>query len=67
LTLRQAQELGRVQMTMVPGSDIMVNGVYYLKPNESRLKEIVTTFLNGSAESASALGGLVVKPPTDYQ
>ncbi|MBI5399496.1 LCP family protein [Candidatus Saganbacteria bacterium] len=41
LTLRQAQEFGRVQMATVPGHDMMVDGVYYLKSDEKQVKEIV--------------------------
>jgi len=45
LALRSAQETGQIKMATVPGSDMMVNGAYYLKPNTERLHEIVQQYI----------------------
>ncbi|MDI6732045.1 MAG: LCP family protein [Candidatus Margulisbacteria bacterium] len=51
LAVRSAQETGQIKMTTVPGSDMMVNGAYYLKPNTERLQEIVQQyFLEGKKD-----------------
>ena len=39
--IRTAYELGRVQMTTLPGTDMMVDGIYYWKPDHERMKNIV--------------------------
>jgi len=41
LGLRTAYELGRMQMTTVPGTDLMVDGIYYWKPDQEALKNVV--------------------------
>lgn len=51
LALRSAQETGQIKMATVPGSDLLVDGVYYLKPNTERLREIVQQyFLEGKSD-----------------
>ena len=44
LSVRAAVELGQISMKTLPGSDMMVDGIYYLKPNLARLKEITQKF-----------------------
>ncbi len=46
LSLRDAQELGRIKMTTVPGRDLMIDGIYYWKPDISRIKKIVKQYIN---------------------
>jgi polyisoprenyl-teichoic acid--peptidoglycan teichoic acid transferase len=45
LALRGATEYGQISMTMIPGSDLMVDGIYYWKPNEDEVHRIVAQFL----------------------
>ena len=44
--LRNAYELGSVYMTTLPGTDMMVNGIYYWKPDENKLKMIVKKYIH---------------------
>jgi LCP family protein required for cell wall assembly len=50
LTLRSACELGQVYMTTVPGTDLMVDGIYYWKPDEIRVRDMVKKFILGIKE-----------------
>lgn len=52
LAVRSAMELGRVQMTTLPGGDLMVDGVYYYKIDQTRLLEISKQFLSGAKASS---------------
>jgi LCP family protein required for cell wall assembly len=45
LLLRGAQELGNVQMATVPGSDAIIDGIYYLKVDDARLRDIVKQYI----------------------
>ncbi|MFA6549553.1 MAG: LCP family protein [Candidatus Margulisiibacteriota bacterium] len=45
LLLRSAQELGNVQMATVPGNDTIVDGIYYLRVDEDRLRDIVKQYI----------------------
>lgn len=47
LGMRSAHELGRIKMTTLPGTDMMVDGVYYWKLDESMLKDIVGKYIHG--------------------
>jgi anionic cell wall polymer biosynthesis LytR-Cps2A-Psr (LCP) family protein len=53
LALRSAYELGQVYMTMVPGTDLMVNGIYYWKPDDSAIQRIVEKFFNAKKIASS--------------
>lgn len=53
LTLRGACELGQVYMTTVPGSDMMVDNIYYWKPDEAALQRIVEQFITGKQLASS--------------
>lgn len=44
LTLRRAYELGQVNMVTLPGSDLMVDGVYFYKPDEMGTQKIAGIF-----------------------
>ena len=41
LGLRAAHESGQVSMATLPGYDMMVDGIYYWKPDEDRMKKFV--------------------------
>ncbi len=45
LGVRQAVELGQIHMTTLPGTDMMVDGIYYWKLDQVRLKNIVEQFI----------------------
>jgi LCP family protein required for cell wall assembly len=45
LAVRQAHEHNQMNMTTLPGTDMMVDGVYYWKLDELRLKNIVKEFI----------------------
>jgi LCP family protein required for cell wall assembly len=45
LLLRSAQELGNVHMTTVPGNDAIVDGIYYLRVDDARLRDIVKQYI----------------------
>lgn len=48
LGVRSAWELGRVSMHVVPGFDMMVDGIYYLKPDLTRIRDISQKFRTSS-------------------
>lgn len=45
--LRSAYELGRFQMATIPGTDMMVDGIYYWKPDMERVKQLVKKHITG--------------------
>ncbi|MBU0672038.1 MAG: LCP family protein [Candidatus Margulisbacteria bacterium] len=47
LSLRQAYELGQVNMSTLPGADMMVDGIYYWKLDQGKLNNIVKRYFNG--------------------
>jgi LCP family protein required for cell wall assembly len=54
LALRGANESGRVSMTLVPGSDFIVDNIDYWKPNEEGVRRLATSFLfNGKVAAAA--------------
>jgi anionic cell wall polymer biosynthesis LytR-Cps2A-Psr (LCP) family protein len=57
LALRGATEYGQISMTTVPGSDLMVDGIYYWKPDEAAVRRIVAQFLTPTAASAGLPAG----------
>jgi len=48
LNVRNAVEMGEVSMHTLPGSDMMVDGIYYLKPDLARLKDLSLKFKKNS-------------------
>ncbi len=40
MVLHQAQELGQIQMTTLDGYPEMLNGIFYLRPDEQKLEHI---------------------------
>ncbi|MBN3033811.1 MAG: LCP family protein [Candidatus Saganbacteria bacterium] len=53
LALRSASELGQISMTTLPGSDLMVDGIYYYKPNEADIARITDLYLTSRTLAAS--------------
>ncbi|MBU1026838.1 MAG: LCP family protein [Candidatus Margulisbacteria bacterium] len=51
LSLRDAQELGRIKMTTVPGRDLMIDGIYYWKPDISRMRNLVKQYINSKQQN----------------
>lgn len=45
LGLRVAYELGQVYMTTLPGTDMLVDGIYYWKPDKAGMRNIVRQFI----------------------
>lgn len=41
LALRGAHETGQIKMSTIPGTDFMVDGVYYWKPSEEQINQLV--------------------------
>jgi LCP family protein required for cell wall assembly len=57
LALRGAVEYGQISMTTIPGSDLMVDGIYYWKPNDDEVHRIVAQFLTPTAASVGLPAG----------
>jgi len=53
--LRSAYELSRFQMATIPGTDMMVDGIYYWKPDLERVRQLVKKRITNN-------NGLVEKP-----
>ena len=47
LGIRSAYELGQVYMTTIPGTDLVVDGVYYMKPDEILLRNAIRQLIYG--------------------
>jgi LCP family protein required for cell wall assembly len=52
LALRSAYETGQVQMATIPGSDLMIDGIYYWRPDEGALQQIVEQYIFGRKQTA---------------
>jgi LCP family protein required for cell wall assembly len=52
--LRSAYELGRVQMSTIPGTDMMVDGIYYWKPDQEKLKKVVKKHIKADRDLLKA-------------
>lgn len=48
LILRGAYEQGQVAMTMIPGSDMMIDGIYYWRPDAAAVQRISQRFASSS-------------------
>lgn len=44
LSLRGATENGRINMSLIPGTDLMVDGIYYFRPDEAGTQKMVEQF-----------------------
>ena len=47
LGMRTAFELGQINMTTLPGKDMMVDGIYYWRPDQVQLKNMVKRYIFG--------------------
>ena len=45
VNLRKIYDYGSIRMTSIQGGDNMVNGVYYMRPDMARVKEVVNSYL----------------------
>jgi len=54
LALRGAFELGQFYTTMIPGSDLVVDEIYYWKPDEAAVQRIVDQFILGKKLASSS-------------
>lgn len=52
LALRGATEYGQISMTTIPGSDLLVDGIYYWKPHDDEVRKIVAQYLTPGAVRA---------------
>ena len=53
LTARAAHELGNVKMATLPGIDMHIDGIYYWRLNEEKLRAIVKEFVHGETNLAT--------------
>ncbi|HVN66729.1 MAG TPA: LCP family protein [Candidatus Sulfotelmatobacter sp.] len=53
LSMRGALETGQFSMTMVTGTDLMIDGIYYYRPDEINLQRIVEQYLHGRRMASS--------------
>jgi len=53
LALRAACEMSNFSMNTVPGSDLMIDGIYYWKPNEAEVQKIISNFSSGKSPASS--------------
>jgi LCP family protein required for cell wall assembly len=51
LSVRSSMELGRLQMTTLPGTDLMVDGIYYWKIDQNRLTNLARQYLSSNKEN----------------
>ncbi|MFC1560142.1 LCP family protein [Candidatus Margulisiibacteriota bacterium] len=61
MSMRQALDIGNIEMATIPGSGVMIDKVYYMKPNMYETRRIVTKLLKpgksaGYVESGTQLG-----------
>jgi LCP family protein required for cell wall assembly len=46
LALRGAYEMNQISMSTIPGTDLMVDGIYYWKPDEAEVNKIVNSIIS---------------------
>lgn len=59
LAMRGAYETGQIKMTSLGGSDRMINGVYYLEPNQSDVIKVVNDYLKPRSENQRQLPSFI--------
>ncbi len=57
LALRGATEYGQIGMTTIAGSDLMVDGIYYWKPDEESVRKTVAQYLCPTGTRAALPAG----------
>jgi LCP family protein required for cell wall assembly len=53
MNLRAALETGQVYMTTIPGTDLMLDGIYYWKPDREAVSRIVEQYITGKKLASS--------------
>lgn len=48
LSMRKIYDIGQIKMSQVPGFDMMIDGVYYMKPDNAAVGQIVEEFKKGN-------------------
>ncbi|HTY12959.1 MAG TPA: LCP family protein [Candidatus Omnitrophota bacterium] len=48
INMRKIIEFGQIHMSTLAGSDMMVNGVYYMKPDYEKVRQVVSEYFKGS-------------------
>jgi LCP family protein required for cell wall assembly len=48
LAMRRVYDFGSIKIETVPGTDLMLNGVYYMKPDMETVQRLVSQYLKGS-------------------
>jgi LCP family protein required for cell wall assembly len=48
LSLRRVYDFGSIRIETIPGTDLMLNGVYYMKPDMENVGRLVNQYLKGS-------------------
>jgi LCP family protein required for cell wall assembly len=54
LGIRSAVELNNIQMTQIPGDDMLVDGIYYYKPNRAAVENIARKYLKKTTSNAGS-------------
>ncbi len=49
INMRKIFEFGQIKMASIPGSDMMIDGIYYLKPDYDLIHKIVSEYFKGSS------------------
>jgi LCP family protein required for cell wall assembly len=55
LAMRQSFDIGNIEMTSVPGDSIMIDKVYYMKPDLAEVERITRMYLRTSIEKQKTL------------
>jgi len=50
LAMRQSFDIGNIEMTSIPGDSIMIDKVYYMKPNIAEVERITRHYLRSSIQ-----------------
>lgn len=48
LSMRRVYDFGSIRIETIPGTDLMLNGVYYMKPDMENVGRLVNQYLKGS-------------------
>lgn len=56
LVLRRANELSQINMKTIPGTDMMVDGIYYYRPDDIKIHQIVDQYFSTKKLALNAGG-----------
>ena len=48
LSMRKIYDIGQIKMSQIPGFDMMIDGVYYMKPDNVMVNQIIEEFKKGN-------------------